>query len=62
MRVVINKCLCNGSGICESICCQLCSNYKDKKKIDEEIFSEEFELSARKAARYCPAGAISIER
>ncbi|HAL44393.1 MAG: hypothetical protein A2Y12_02975 [Planctomycetes bacterium GWF2_42_9] len=62
MKVVINKNICNGVGICDGICCQLCCNYKNTKiKIQEEIISDEYELACRKAAKYCPAHAISIE-
>ena len=62
MKVVIDKSLCNGVGICESICCQLFSSDEDSEKIHKEIVTEDYELACRKAAKYCPAGAISIER
>jgi ferredoxin len=61
MRIIIDKCICSGSGICESICSQFCCNYKGKKN-EEEIVSKDYELAAFKAARYCPSHAITITR
>lgn len=63
MKVVIDKCLCNGQGICDSICCQLCCERKgNTEKFQQEIETEEFEFACRKAQKYCPAGAITLEQ
>lgn len=61
MKVIIDKFRCNGWGICENICSQVCPCNKSKNKIEEEIFSDDYEDACRKAVKYCPAGAITIE-
>lgn len=63
MQVIIEKYRCNGSGICESICCQVCDHSsEEKEKTIKDIITEDYELACRKAAKYCPAGAISVEQ
>ncbi|OQA02602.1 MAG: hypothetical protein BWY69_00980 [Planctomycetes bacterium ADurb.Bin401] len=61
MKVIVDKCRCNGWGICENICSQVCACRKKSQKIQEEIYSKDFENACRRAVRYCPAGAVTID-
>ncbi|OHB49426.1 MAG: hypothetical protein A2Y10_14440 [Planctomycetes bacterium GWF2_41_51] len=61
MKVIIDKFRCNGWGICENICSQVCECSRCAQKIEEEINTDDYEAACRKAVKYCPAGAISIE-
>jgi ferredoxin len=61
MKVKVNKDLCRGTGICESICPEVFAVGKNgTAEVKQEIIPENLQASCHRAAQSCPADAVHI--
>lgn len=61
MRIVVNRSLCDGNGLCAREAPDLLAlDENDEPQILKESFGADFADHARRAARVCPKAALSI--
>ena len=61
MKAKVDESLCDGTGICESICPEVFELEGDVAKVKGDEVPEGAEDSAREAEQACPTDAITIE-
>jgi ferredoxin len=61
MKAKVDESLCDGTGICESICPEVFELQGDVAKVIVDEVPKDAEDSAREAEQSCPVDAISIE-
>lgn len=62
MKYVIDKEICIGCGLCQSICPEVFSVGEDEKATAKEIIPKAAEDSAKEAMESCPVAAITEEK